>query len=142
MNRAEFEELRDLPGKRIVGDIVLKRKKEGSTVLVSVVVPIEVDSAVVANLYVEFNEATEAKTVNVAIVGTGPVCRLDVDGKVHKPAGRSHKHSLVTPECPSDNIPRNVLDRSDLSGMSLEQVFAEFCEMAHIDHIGTLKISR
>jgi hypothetical protein len=115
MNRAEFEELRDLPGKRIVRDIILKRKKEGSVVYASGAVPIESDASAVANLYVEYNDATESKTINVMIVGVGPICRLDVDGKVHRPAGRSHKHSLRTPECPSDNLPLNVIDRSDLS---------------------------
>lgn len=140
MNRAEFEELRDLPGKRIVRDVTLKRKKEGSVVYASGAVPIEADCSAVANLYVEYNDATESKTVNVMIVGVGPICRLDVDGKIHRPAGRSHKHSLRTPECPSDNLPLAVIDRTDLSGQSLQRVFAEFCAMAHIEHDGTITI--
>jgi hypothetical protein len=141
MNRSEFEELRDMPSKRIIGDIVMKRKKDRSMVFESGAVAISSDSSVLANVYLEFNEATGAKTVNVMVVGVGPICRLDVDGKVHRPAGRCHKHALHTPDCPADNLPRAVIDRPDLSGQTLEQVFAEFCSMAHIEHTGNVKLS-
>jgi hypothetical protein len=139
MNRAEFIELRDLPGKRVVGDIVLKRKKDRSMVLASGAVTIEADGEILANLHIEFNEETEAKSVNVMLVGVGPVCRLEVDSRPHRPAGRSHKHALKTPECPSNNLPLAVIDRPDLAGQSLEHVFAEFCAMAHIEHSGKIK---
>jgi hypothetical protein len=138
MNRAEFIELRDLPGKRIVGDIALKRKKDSSIVFASGAVQIEADHGTLANLHLEYNEATDAKTVNVTIVGVGPVCRLDVDGKVHRPAGRSHKHALKMPECPSNNLPLAVIDRPDLAGQPIEHVFAEFCAMAHIEFNGEI----
>jgi hypothetical protein len=141
MQRFEFERLRDLSGKRIPEDIVLKRKKAGSPVFESGPVPIAMESGVLANLYVSFNEETESKTVNVMIVGVGPVCRLDVDGRVHRPAGRSHKHALRTPECPAENLARDLIDRPDLAGLSLERVFAEFCNMAHIEFSGSLRFS-
>jgi hypothetical protein len=90
MNRAEFIELRDTPNKRILKDIALRRKKVRSVVYTSGAIPIEVEGDVLAYIHIEYNEATDAKTVNVMLVGVGPVCRLDVDGKVHRPAGRSH----------------------------------------------------
>lgn len=139
MNRTEFIELRDLPGKRIVVDIVLKRKKDRSIVFASGAVPIEAPSGVLANLHIEFNEETETKSLNVMLVGVGPVCRLEVDSRPHRPAGRSHKHALKTPECPSNNLPLEVMDRPDLAGQSLEEVFAEFFTMAHIEYTGKIK---
>lgn len=140
MNRSEFERLRDLHGKRIAEEIILRRKKSGSAVLESGAVPIETDSAVLANVYVSYNEETGAKTVNIMVVGVGPICRLDVDGKMHRPAGRSHKHALRTPDCPFENLARDVIDRPDLAGQSLECVFAEFCNMAHIEFSGTVRL--
>lgn len=140
MNRAEFIELRDLPGKRIIGDIALKRKKDGSIVFASGTVPIRAGGSTLANLHIEYNEATDAKSMNVTIIGVGPVCRLEVDSRHHRPAGRSHKHALKTPECPSDNLPFDVLDRADLAGKSLEDVFAEFCAMAHIEYNGKIEL--
>ena len=140
MNRAEFIEVRDLPGKRITGDIALKRKKNGSIFFASGAVPIETGGSILAYLHLEYNEAADAKSMNVWMVGVGPICRLEVDSKVHRPAGRSHKHALQTPECPSNNLSVNVLDRADLAGKSLEHVFAEFCGMAHIEHDGKIKL--
>jgi hypothetical protein len=140
MNRGEFEKLRDLSGKRIVEEIVLRRKKSGSPVLESGAVPIDSDSMVLANVYLSYNEETDAKTVNIMVVGVGPICRLDVDCKVHRPAGRSHKHALRTPDCPFENLGRDVIDRPDLAGQSLERVFAEFCNMAHIEFSGKLRL--
>lgn len=93
-----------------------------------------------ANLHIEYNEATEAKSMNVMMVGVGPVCRLEVDSRPHRPAGRSHKHALGTPECPSNNLPLDVIDRPDLAGQPLEHVFAEFCAMAHIEYSGKIKL--
>ncbi len=141
MDREEFERLRDLPGKRIAGDITLKRKRSRSIVFESGPVPIEFESGSLANVYLEYNEATEAKTINVIVVGTGPICRLEVDLRVHREAGRDHKHALKTPDCPSENLARDVSGRPDLSGLSFEAVFETFCKMAHIEHEGTLKFS-
>ncbi|MFC7331954.1 hypothetical protein [Rhodocista pekingensis] len=72
------------------------------------------------------------------VTGIGPICRLEVDGRPHKPAGRSHKHALHTPDCPRENLKRGVIDRGDLNGQSLKAVFDAFCRMAHIIHVGEL----
>jgi hypothetical protein len=52
-------------------------------------------------------------------------------------AGRSHKHSLQTDRCPERNLPDNVDDRADLAGKTVTELFAIFCEMADITHLGT-----
>jgi hypothetical protein len=79
-----------------------------------------------------------SKTINVHVPGLGPICRLDVDGPAHRPAGRSHKHSLQNERCPDRNLPDGVIDRPDLAGSTLRQVFTEFCRIADIKHLGQL----
>ncbi len=71
--------------------------------------------------------------------GVGRICRLDVDGTAHRPAGRSHKHSVQSERCSDRNLPDGVIDRADLSGRSLAELFAVFCEMAQITHLGTFE---
>lgn len=89
-------------------------------------------------LSMRYNEIVGSKTINVYVPGIGPICRLDVDGNAHRPAGRSHKHSLQAERCPDRNLP-DALDRSDLAGSSLREVFSEFCRMACISHHGQLE---
>jgi hypothetical protein len=75
----------------------------------------------------------------VHVPGVGPICRLDVDGVAHRPAGRSHKHSLRTERCPGENLPLAPKDRPDLSGLPLRELFVEFCRMARIEHRGAFE---
>lgn len=91
-----------------------------------------------ARLTIQIVSETGAKTLNVKVTGIGPICRLEVDSRPHKPAGRSHKHALRTSACPRENLKRDVHDRSDLDGWSLQEVFDAFLRMAHIDHDGAL----
>jgi len=63
-----------------------------------------------------------------------------VDGPVHRPAGRSHKHSLQTERCPGRNLPDEVIDRTDLSGKPITEVFASFCSAVGIEHEGELEV--
>ena len=139
MDRGEFEVLRDLPNKEIHGDIVLKRANnsdylEAEKVLIGNALKVE------ALMTVRWNPETDAKTINVHVVGVGPICRLDVDGQVHPPAGRHHKHSLVLSSCPETNLKRGVHDRDDLAGKSIEEVFKEFCRISSIEHNGKLRV--
>jgi hypothetical protein len=140
MDRQEFEKLRDLSGKRITAEIVLRSKKDRRGVQMSGPVPIESSNVVLAHLYVEHNVETDSKSINVMMAGIGPICRLEVDSRVHRPAGRSHKHSLRMPDCPTKNLPIDVMDRPELTGASLEVVFEEFCRMAHIEFTGGIKV--
>ena len=47
-----------------------------------------------------------------------------------------HKHSLQTPKCPDANLPDGVIDRPDLAGYSMPEVFMEFCKMAGSEFAG------
>lgn len=138
MDRREFERLRDMPGKRIIGDIHLEQRSEISVAWEARDIPITNADGVEALLNVQLVVETGAKTLNVKIPGIGPICRLEVDSRPHKPAGRSHKHSLHYPDCPRHNLKKDVVDRSDLDGQSLKEVFDAFCRMAHIVHDGSL----
>ena len=137
MDRAEFEALRSIPGKVIHGDIRLSARRQTQPALVADNILIENATSIVLRLNVSYNPETDAKTFNVTAVGIGPICRLDVDGPAHRPAGRSHKHSLQTERCPERNLPDGVQDRPELAGKAIGELFAIFCKMAHITHEGT-----
>jgi len=137
MNRAEFEMLRDLPGKVIRGDIKFSRKQALAQRLVAEDLVSENTAGVELRMAVHSNPATTAKTINVHVPGTGPICRLDIDGTVHGAAGRSHKHSLQTGRCPDRNLPDGVVARPELAGKSPREVFESFCELAGIVHDGS-----
>jgi len=139
MDRNAFEKLRDLRGKTIDGDIIMKRNPSRRP-LVAATVPIQNSEGADARLHIEWNEETNCKTLNVFVPGTGPICRLEVDSRKHGEIGRSHKHSLLTPDCPSENLKRQVTDRADLTGKDLPAIFAAFCTMAYIHHNGSIKI--
>ena len=140
MDRLEFERLRDLPDKYVEGDIVLKRPVRGADYFESEKIRIISSAMMDAYVVVRWNEETDSKTVNTFIVGVGPICRLDVDGKVHAPAGRHHKHSLIHPRCPDENLKRGITRRDELAGLTIQQVFTEFCRNANIRHDGTLRV--
>lgn len=136
MDRLTFEALRDLPGKVIRGDVRLSRRQALAPLLTAEGLRIENSAGVELVMNIQFNPAVGSKTVNVHVPGVGPICRLDVDGPAHRPAGRTHKHSLQTVQCPDSNLPTGVIDRPDLAGQSLVQVFEAFCAMAKIHHDG------
>lgn len=135
MDRSEFEALRDLPEKIIRGDIRLTEKRNLSPVLTAENIQVENSLGYDLRLTVKYNKETGAKNFNVHCSGVGSICRLDVDDNLHRPAGRSHKHSLHTADCPDQNLPR-VEDRSSDSGRSLAELFNRFCTMAQIRHAG------
>lgn len=132
MDRAAFEAVRNFPGKVIRGEIRLVARQQNRPVLVAENIAIENDSGVALKLNISYNPEVGSKTFNVTAAGIGPICRLDVDGPAHRPAGRSHKHSLQTERCPD----RNVDDRPDLAGKTVTELFKIFCEMADIAHTG------
>lgn len=137
MDRVAFEAVRGIPGKVICGDIRLAARRQTQPALVAENILIENDSGVVLRLNISYNPEIGSKTFNVTAAGVGPICRLDVDGPAHRPAGRSHKHSLQTDRCSERNLPDNVDDRADLAGKTVSDLFAIFCEMADITHEGT-----
>lgn len=132
MDRNEFEHLRDLPDKAINGPIVLKVKPGHAPELYATDIVIQNSAEADLLMDVSFNPETDKKTVNVRERGVGPICRLDVDGPPHRPAGGCHKHSLQKPDCPKNNLPLEVGDRTDLSGKSIQEVLDEMCKLGSI----------
>lgn len=137
MNRTEFEALRDLPGKAILGDIRCVQSRFLAPVLEADKILIENSAGIELIMNLSFNPQTGKKTVNVYVPGVGPICRLDVDGPNHRDAGRSHKHSLQTDRCPERNLPDGVLAYPSLSGRSIKDVFDELCRISGIAFHGT-----
>ena len=90
------------------------------------------NSGIDTRLTIHYNPQTGSKTFNVHIPGTGPICRLDIDGPPHRPAGRCHKHSLRTERCPGRNLPDDVSDLPGLSGKNIRALLTEFCRLACI----------
>lgn len=136
MDRLEFEALRDHGNKIIRTDIRFSNVRATRPTLVVDGITIENDNDVDLRLNISFNPETGAAKFNVHSPGVGPICRLDVGGPAHRPAGRSHKHSLRTEACPRRNLPDEVIDRPELLGRSVEALFTEFCTMANVRHEG------
>lgn len=136
MNRPEFEAIRDVPDKKIVGDIRFSRAGALAPSLTAEKIPILNSQGIDLRLNITYNPEVGSKTFNVHVPGTGPICRLDVDGTNHRDAGRSHKHALHTDRCPDRNLPDDVAGRPDLAGKGLRAVFEEFCQIAQIAHEG------
>jgi hypothetical protein len=142
MDRAGFEALRDVAGKVIRADIVLTPRRQTSPSLVAENIEIENALDIPLRLNISFNPEVGSKSFNVVAAtdtGTGAICRLDVDGPAHRPAGRCHKHSLQAERCiePSQNLRTNVQDMPHLTGMSIRELFGHFCTMAQINFSGT-----
>jgi hypothetical protein len=139
VNRTEFETLRDIPGKIIRGDIRFSRRQATSPALVADGIVIENVGGVELRLNITVNPEVGSKTFNVHVPGMGPICRLDVDGPAHPPAGRSHKHALQSDRCPDRNLRDGVTDRPELSGKPIRALFDEFCKLGDISHEGSFE---
>lgn len=140
VNRTEFEAIRDLKDKVIRADIRFMRRNNLAPALIAEGISIENTSGVELRLNITCNPEVGSKTFNVHVPGVGPICRLDVDGPAHHPAGRSHKHSVQSDRCAERNLPDGVIDLPDLSGKTLAELFAVFCQMAEISHEGTFEV--
>lgn len=134
MDRTEFEALRDLKDKRIAGNITFTQKDQTRPFIIAEV-SIENASGYDLRMMIRYNPEVGSKTFAVHVVGVGPICRLDVDGHNHPPAGREHKHSLHRERDPEKNLPSAVA-RPELKGKSVRFCFEEFCSAALISHDG------
>lgn len=138
MTRDEFEAIRDLPGKQITADIHFSKRKGLHPAVAADNVPILNEAGVDLRLSITYNPETGAKSINVHCPAAGgPICRLEVDSTVHRPAGRSHKHALSAENSPARNLGQGVLDRPALAGLPLREIFDIFCREARIEHVGS-----
>jgi hypothetical protein len=140
MDRDGFERLRDLQGKTLTVDVRFRANRNTAPLLVAENLRIENADGVEALLDITVNPRRGSTHFNVTVVGVGPICRLDVDGPPHRPLSGSHKHSLLVEACPDQNLREGVVDRSDLSGKPLRELFDMFCKMGNIDFSGTFEV--
>jgi hypothetical protein len=136
MNRNEFEALRNLPDKRIAVDIRFEVKQPTSPNLTF-------DEAVVENslnyevvLNGTYKPDIPSVTFNFRLRDTGPICRVCVNGTIHPGAGRTHKHDLRKDSDPRNNLPV-AIERPDLAGKSVKEVWDILLQQANITHTGT-----
>ena len=138
MNKNEFDQLRNLPGKVIAADIAFTAKKDaGSDNLVFEQVEVQNSLGWDVVLNGTYKPSIPSITFNFVLRGAGPVCRVCVNGTVHGDAGRTHKHDLRTENDPRLNLPTAVA-RPDLHGRSVREVLAILCTQANINHTGAL----
>ena len=135
MNRTEFDQLRDLPGKTIPGDIRYLPRADASPALTFEGVPVENELDWPVLLNGRYVPATGHFTFNFVVKQVGPICRVCVNGPEHPGAGRTHKHHLRVDVDPRRNLPTAVA-RTDLATMTPSQVWADLCQAARIDHAG------
>jgi hypothetical protein len=109
MTRAEFELLRNLPGKRIVAKIEFLQSNQLRPNLTFENVKVENELAMDVVLNGTFKPDLPSVTYNFHVNSAGgPVCRVCVNGAVHPGAGRTHKHELRQERDPSRNLPAAV----------------------------------
>lgn len=135
MNRTEFEQLRDLPGKTIPGDIRYLRRADASPALTFEGVPVENELGWPVLLNGRYVPATGYFNFNFVLKQVGPICRVCVNGPEHPGAGRTHKHDLRDEADPRRNLPIAVA-RPDLAPLTPAQVWVNVCEAALINHAG------
>ena len=136
MTRAEFEQLRNLPGKRIAADIAFQPSKATSPNLTFENVAVENSLNWEVLLNGTFKPDLPAVTYNFHIkTAGGAVCRVCVNGTKHGSAGRTHKHDLQHESDPRNNLPVDVA-RPDLVGKTAREVWATLMQQANIQHTG------
>ena len=138
VNRQEFENLRDLRGKRIVGDIVWDSPRDGKPNLVFDQIPVENSAGWDVILNGTYKPGIPALTFNFVLRGSGPICRIDVNGTIHGAAGRTHKHDLRRDDDPRKNL-LTAVPGPDLDNKSVVEVWNSLCVAANIEHVGTLR---
>jgi len=136
MNRREFEQLRDLPDKRVSADIVWTAPRDGKPNLIFEQVELENSLGLDVVIIGTFKPDIPSVTFNFVLRGVGPICRVDVNGTIHGDAGRTHKHDLRRETDPRNSVPTAVA-RADLEGKSARGVWNDLCERAKIEHAGT-----
>ncbi len=135
MNRMEFEQLRDLADKSITAEIAFRTSKDTSPNLTFNEVIVKNSQGWEVVLNGTYKPDIPSVTFNFVVRGVGPICRLDVNGTVHKEAGRTHKHDLLMDEDSRKNLPTAVA-RKELEGKTAREIWEILCKQANITHIG------
>jgi hypothetical protein len=137
MNRQQFEQLRNLTGKRITVDIEFQEDAKTIPNLVFGGVKVENTGGLEIVLNGTYRPQIGSVTYNFVQVGIGPVCRIDVNGTIHGSAGRTHKHEMrQESDCSSrKNLPY-AFARPELIDMTPRGVWELLCEEARIAHMG------
>lgn len=121
MTRLEFERLRDLPGKKLFGNLVFASSETTSPVVTFDSIKIENSLDLPLRLNGRYNRLLPSVVFNFRIMGVGPICRVEVNSTMHR-GSRTHKHSLVEEDDPRQNLP-GIVDRPDLVGKSAREVY-------------------
>jgi hypothetical protein len=135
MNRQEFEQLRDLPGKRITADIEFIANKSASPNLTFDSIRVENELGLDVFVNGTYKPGIPAFTFNFRVGQLGPICRVSVNNMHHKGIGRTHKNDLQDEADPRLNLP-TAIARPDLEGKSVEEVWRILCRQALIEHSG------
>lgn len=135
MTRAEFVQLRDLPDKRVREDIRFVESNDSRPNRVFSDIQIENSLGLDVRVNGTYKPDIPALSLNVTVRGVGPICRVEVNGTIHGPAGRTHKHDLRVERCPRKNLPHAVA-RPDLVELSPREVWEVLCREARIAHVG------
>jgi hypothetical protein len=136
MTRQEFQQLRDLPGKEITGDIQFAQSNHTRPTLTFE--NVHVDNALGIEVLVNgaYLPDTGKTSFNFHIKSAfGPVCRVCVNGPIHPGAGRTHKHDLRKDSDPRQNLP-TAIERTDLENKTPRQIWDTILEQANITHTG------
>ena len=87
MNRREFELLRDLPDKEISTNIVFTPSKDNSVTLTFEQVQVFNSLGIDLVLNGSYNPNIPSVKFNFVARGVGPICRIEVNGKIYKTPG-------------------------------------------------------
>ena len=139
MNRAEFERLRSLQGKRITSDIEFTELRQARPNLVFDGISVENVDGWDVVLNGTYKPGVPAITYNFVLRGFGPICRIEVNGTSHPGVGRTHKHELRKETDSRLNLPGPTVRADIQQSSSPRQVWELLCKEAKIEHTGEFK---
>lgn len=135
MTRREFENLRNLPDKKIFSDISFSEPEATSPVLIFENIQVDNSLSLDIRLNGKYNPIVDSLVFNFRVRGVGPICRLEINSTMHS-GSRTHKHALVHEDDPRRNLPTNVTPRPELQGKLPAVIWRILCREARINHVG------
>jgi len=140
VTREEFEELRK-SAKTIEDNIEYHRYDQDSKVWTFTGVRVINHLGYTVKLNGAYDPRTRYIKFNFVLVGVGKkqggaICRVEVRGKVHPGAGRTHKQCVKEGTCMRRNLPYAV-QALEFDSYGIRQVWETICTRANIDHTGT-----